>query len=214
MRGRIESRNTRRLALCCVSLLMTILLVYLAGCGGGGSSSGNSNTVSISTNTSADSIAVSASRQFTATVSGTSNTAVNWSVQEGSAGGTVTGAGSYTAPSVAGPYHVIAASQQDPSKTAIITVRVHVIVAVTPATPIVSIQRSITLTAAVAGSSNNAVTWSVLEAGGGSITPGGVYTAPNVVGVYHIIATSAVDPTQSVTTAVTVQSSSATGAIQ
>lgn len=54
-------------------------------------------------------------QQFTATVTGTTNTAVSWSVQEGLAGGTITPAGLYTAPTVAGPYHVTATSQANPA---------------------------------------------------------------------------------------------------
>jgi hypothetical protein len=61
---------------------------------------------------------------FTATVTGTSNTAVTWSVQEGAAGGTVTAAGVYTAPSTAGTYHVVATSQADSTKSAVATVTV------------------------------------------------------------------------------------------
>jgi hypothetical protein len=51
--------------------------------------------------------------QFTATVTGASNTAVTWSIQEGSpAGGTIS-AGLYTAPATVGTYHVVATSQAD-----------------------------------------------------------------------------------------------------
>lgn len=63
-------------------------------------------------------------RTFTATVTGNTNTAVTWSVQEGSAGGTITSAGAYTAPSAAGTYHVIATSKADTTKKATATVTV------------------------------------------------------------------------------------------
>ena len=49
---------------------------------------------------------------------------VNWSVQEGSAGGTITSAGIYTAPAQAGTYHVIAANTADSTQTATATVNV------------------------------------------------------------------------------------------
>lgn len=63
-------------------------------------------------------------RTFTATVIGTTNTAVSWSVQEGAVGGTITSDGAYTAPDIPGIYHVVATSQADPTKsgTAIVTV--------------------------------------------------------------------------------------------
>jgi hypothetical protein len=56
--------------------------------------------------------------QFTATVTGTTNTAVTWSVLEGTPGGTVTSGGLYTAPLDAGAYHVVATSQADTSQSA------------------------------------------------------------------------------------------------
>ncbi len=74
---------------------------------------------------------------FTATVSGSSDTAVAWSVQEGAAGGTISAAGVYTAPSSAGTYHVVATSHADPSRTAVVAVTVSdriLAVAVSPQT--------------------------------------------------------------------------------
>jgi hypothetical protein len=56
---------------------------------------------------------------------------------------------------------------------------------------------SFTLTATVHNASNGAVTWSVVEAGGGSITAAGVYTAPATPGTYTVKATSQSDPSAS-----------------
>ncbi|NVJ07058.1 chitinase [Myxococcus sp. AM001] len=61
---------------------------------------------------------------FTATVTGSTNTAVTWSVQEGAEGGTITQAGLYTAPVTGGTYHVVATSQAAPTKSAVATVTV------------------------------------------------------------------------------------------
>ncbi len=61
--------------------------------------------------------------QFTATVSGSTNAAATWSVAE-TGGGTVSGAGLYTAPASAGAYHVVATSSADTSKTSSATVTV------------------------------------------------------------------------------------------
>jgi len=64
---------------------------------------------------------------FTASVTGTSggqSTAVSWLVQEGAAGGTVNGSGTYTAPSTAGTFHVIATSVADNTESAMATVTV------------------------------------------------------------------------------------------
>jgi hypothetical protein len=63
---------------------------------------------------------------------------------------------------------------------------------------------SFTLTATVHNASNSAVTWSVVEAGGGSITATGVYTAPATPGTYTVKATSESDPNASGTAPVPV----------
>jgi hypothetical protein len=63
-------------------------------------------------------------QQFSAAVTGTSNFAVTWSVQE-SNGGSVSSTGLYTAPATAGgPFHVVATSVADTSKSATATVEV------------------------------------------------------------------------------------------
>jgi chitinase len=61
---------------------------------------------------------------FVATVSGTTNKGVTWSVQEGSAGGSVSTAGAYKAPQTAGTYHVVATSSADVTKKASATLTV------------------------------------------------------------------------------------------
>jgi hypothetical protein len=75
--------------------------------------------------------------QFTATVTGSTNTAATWGVQEGAAGGTVSTSGLYTAPANPGTYHVVATSVADPSKSVVAAVTVSeriVSVAVSPPT--------------------------------------------------------------------------------
>jgi hypothetical protein len=57
-------------------------------------------------------------------VTGSANTAVTWTVQEGAPGGAVGSTGLYTAPSTAGTYHVVATSVADPSKSATVAVTV------------------------------------------------------------------------------------------
>jgi hypothetical protein len=63
-------------------------------------------------------------QNFTATVTGSPDTAVTWSVQEGAAGGSITTGGAYTAPGTAGTYHVVATSVFDPTAKATATVTV------------------------------------------------------------------------------------------
>lgn len=69
-------------------------------------------------------LATGRSQTFTATVSGSDNVAVAWSVQEGDAGGTITAGGIYTAPHTKGIYHVVATSQADPARSATVAVAV------------------------------------------------------------------------------------------
>jgi alpha-tubulin suppressor-like RCC1 family protein len=59
-------------------------------------------------------------------------------------------------------------------------------------------------TANVTGTSNTAVTWTVVESGGGSISNAGLYTAPSTLSTYHVKATSVADTTVSAQAAVTV----------
>jgi hypothetical protein len=51
---------------------------------------------------------------------------------------------------------------------------------------------------------NIPVTWSVVGPGGGSISPAGLYTAPNLAGMFLVKATSTADPTKAATVTVMV----------
>lgn len=102
-------------------------------CSCGGYVSTPFTTYSSSTANSAASIVITpgganvpsgSTRQFTATVVGLASTVVVWTVQEGTAGGTIDSAGNYTAPLALGTYHIIAKSQVDASVSATITINV------------------------------------------------------------------------------------------
>lgn len=152
---------------------------------------------------------------FAAVVSGTTDTVVTWSIQEGAAGGTVTSAGVYTAPGTAGTFHVVATSEADPTKsdTAAVTVA-GVAVAISPKTATVAAGGTQTFTDTVTGTTNTAVTWSVQETSGcGSVTTAGAYTAPAAAATCHVVATSVADATRSDTATVTVTAPSTTVAV-
>lgn len=143
-------------------------------------------------------------QQFAAAVTGTSNTAVIWSVQE-SGGGTVSTTGLYTAPATSGTFHVRVTSVADPTKSASATVTVTAVsVAISPTSASVVVGNTRQFTATVTGTSNTAVTWSVQESGGGTISASGLYTAPAAAGTFHVRATSVADPTKSAGATVTV----------
>ena len=70
------------------------------------------------------SVAPGGTAKFTATVTGTSDMGVTWSVTEGSAGGSIGPDGTYTAPGAGGTFHVVATSHADSSRSDSATVTV------------------------------------------------------------------------------------------
>ena len=153
-------------------------------------------------------LAAGQTQVFTATVLKSADPAVTWTVQE-SGGGTVDAAGLYTAPQAAGTFHVVATAHADETKSAVATVTVtpppvQVAVTISPTTASVLTGATASFSASVTGTSNSAVTWSVREASGGSISSTGLYTAPGAAGTYHVVATSSADSTRSASAAVTV----------
>jgi len=98
-----------------------LLLYALSGCGGSTNSSGGSpsqnspsSSVSVAVTPTSASPVEGASQQFSASVTGSSNTAVTWSAT----GGTISSTGLYVAGSTAGNYTVTATSAADTTKSA------------------------------------------------------------------------------------------------
>ena len=99
-------------------LLIVGLLAALSACGGSSMKTvAPPPEVAVAVAPGSPSVSVGASQQFTATVTGSSNNAVTWSVQETN-GGSIDATGKYTAPMKAGSFHVIATSQADATKSA------------------------------------------------------------------------------------------------
>ncbi len=151
-------------------------------------------------------MAVSTTQQFTATVTGTMNTAVTWSVDGinggNSAVGTVSTAGLYTAPSSAGTHTVTATSVADSTKQASAAVTLASLI-IYPQKTSIAPQGTRQFTAQVQGLQNNSVTWSVDGVTGGNssvgtITVQGMYTAPANNGTHTVTATAVALPTYSV----------------
>jgi uncharacterized protein YjdB len=141
-------------------------------------------------------IEVGNTQQFKATVTGTTNTAVTWTATNGS----ITATGLCTAPGESGTYTVTATSVADSTKSDTTTVTVNptttdIAVSVLPQNPTVTVGGTQQFAATVTGTTNTAVTWTVLTADGGSINASGLYTAPNTEGTYTIRATSVADAT-------------------
>lgn len=190
--------------------LLALVIGTISCSGGGGGSStppaASTSAITVLVSPATAKVLMGGTQPFTATVSGSSNKAVNWSVQEGAAGGSITSAGLYTAPPVPGTYHVVASSQADATKSAAAIITVPPFsVAISPSTTTVDEGGAQIFTATVIGSVNTAVNWSVQEgAVGGTITNAGLYTAPLVPGICHVVATSQADSTKDATATVTV----------
>jgi hypothetical protein len=155
-------------------------------------------------------VAASGEQQFTATVTGATDTSVTWSVDE-VAGGSVDTNGLYTAPSGTGTFHVRATSNADDTKFAEATVTVtlasSIVVFVAPSEVSVATSNQQQFTATVTGAADTSVTWSVDEGStGGSVDTTGLYAAPGTQGTFHVRATSNADNTKFAEATVTVAS--------
>jgi hypothetical protein len=159
-------------------------------------------TIGVSVSPPSAALSAGQSQPFSATVTGTSNTAVNWSILPAGLGG-ITSAGVYTAPaSIANPQTVAitAASAVDLTKSATATVTllppVSVNVTVNPSGVVLYNGQTQQFTATVAGPANTAVTWSLGSGAVGTIGASGLYTAPALLTspqADYITATSAAD---------------------
>jgi hypothetical protein len=153
-------------------------------------------------------LGASQTRQFTASVTGTTNTAVTWTLSP--AVGSISSSGLYTAPaSVTAQTNVTvkATSVADGSKsaTASVTLTPAVTVSVNPLTATLGASQTQQFTASVAGTTNTAVTWTLSPAVG-SISSSGLYTAPASVTAQTSVtvkATSAADGSKSASATVT-----------
>jgi hypothetical protein len=151
----------------------------------------NPEKVQVSISPASGSVQLGATLQFSATVTGTANNAVLWSVNNFVGGqpgiGLIDQAGLYTAPAnlPANTVTVSVVSQEDTTKAAVATVTIlatagGITVTVSPQNPNVVFDgsQSIQFSATVTGTSNTSVTWSVDPFYGsiGQISSGGLFT--------------------------------------
>ena len=149
------------------------------------------------------------SRQFSATVTNTPNTAVRWSIFPDT--GTISQTGLYTAPTtfVGSPAITVSAiSVADGSKIggASITLVNRVSVVLSPADVTLTAGQSQQFTPTVSGTTNTAVTWTITPAIG-TISPTGLYTAPASFlnpATITVRATSVAEPSRSATSTVNI----------
>jgi Galactose oxidase, central domain len=186
------------------------------GCGGGSALPRSSTptpppspSISVTVTPNAITLSQGATQSFAATVTGTTDTAVIWSVQE-NGGGTIDSTGLYTAPQgTNGTFHVVASSQANSVAKGIAAVTVPLPqLTISPVAVTLPPSGTQTFTATVAGLANTGVTWTVQETGGGLINGAGFYTAPGAAGFYHVIANSIEATTVTASATVTVATSS------
>jgi len=175
-------------------LLFELAVLPLVVSCGSGTAGTVSPVISVRVSTSATSVAAGQQAQFTATVTGTTNTSVTWLVVGGAADGTISASGLYTAPAVVpnpALVTVTATSQADPTKSGSGSITVtgtssNITVVVSPSSPTVPNFGRQQFNAAVSGTSNTAVNWSVNGTPGGSlqfgfISSSGLYFGPGGV---------------------------------
>jgi hypothetical protein len=137
-------------------------------------------------------------------VSGTVNTGLAWAVLEAAAGGGITSAGVYSAPSSFGIFHVVTTSLADDAITATFTMNVGALtVSINPPLDTLG-PASVRRFEGSASAFDAGVNWGVLEGPAGGLMHGNDYTAPNTTGTFHVIATSARDSRVSATSIITV----------
>ena len=172
--------------------------------------------VGISINPPGVSLTAGQQQSFTTSVSGSTNTAVTWTVSPNNVGSFVNG--TYTAPSTLNSPQTItvtATSQADPTKSASATINLVPVVAVTMTPPAVTLStsKSQILTVGVTGTTNTAVTWTISPVNVGVLL-NGIYTAPSTISGTQIItitATSQADPTKSAISLITLTGRRAPG---
>ncbi len=169
-------------------LSLACAAVLFSGCAG----TSSKTTVTISVAPMAVSVAAGNTQQFTATVTGASNTAVTWSIAGGASNGSISSSGLYTAPATAPnppTVTVTATAQADATKSASASVTVTgapTSVSVLPSAATVMNFGTQQFTASVNGAPSTAVNWQVNGIVGGSQTFGfistsGSYVAPSGV---------------------------------
>jgi uncharacterized protein YjdB len=155
-------------------------------------------------------VATGGTEQFSATVQGTvTNKSISWSTNSG----TITSAGVFTAASTPGTATITVTSLADPTKTAkaVVTIAAPVVnsVTISPTTASIATGATQQFSASVSGTvSNKGITWSTSA---GTISAGGLVTAPATAGKVTVTATSLADKTKSASASITVSAPTVTG---
>lgn len=229
-----EETGVQRARTMAGNILVIFILAFCAapaGCSGttvpvsSADSAPSPSAVSITLSPKAVSVLLGEAANITASVSGAADSAVTWSVAGIPGGnttvGTISASGDFIALQflpVPSSVMVQAISVADGTKKAssVVTIASDVAVAVSPPAATVELGAQQALRASVTsqGAPNNGVTWSVSGNGCagslcGTITPSGVFTAPQILPpspAITLTATSLADPSRSASAAITIAS--------
>ena len=159
-------------------------------------------------------VSASQTEQFTATVTGSTNTGVTWSVNPPI--GTISSTGLYTAPPAitsATVVTVIATSDADPNRSGAATINLNassnVGISISPKTVTLTAGQSQVFTATISGTTSTDVIWIAQPFTVGTLTPNGLtatYTAPSTITGNQTVTlqvTSQSDPNKSTTATIT-----------
>ncbi|GAC1662197.1 MAG: hypothetical protein NVS9B4_15570 [Candidatus Acidiferrum sp.] len=137
-------------------------------------------------------VAVTQTKQFSAAVTGTANTSVTWSVNGGAANGTISASGLYTAPTSVPNPATITVTATSQANTSVFGTATATIAGPPSGVTVQVVPNRVTLpnfgtqqfSAVVSGSTNQAVSWQVNGATGGTmqfgfISGSGFYVAPS-----------------------------------
>lgn len=219
-------------ALATVAVLAWLIpLLAISGCGFSSGSSKLVQTITVVVAPQNASVLLAQTAQFTATVTGTSFSAVNWSVDSIAGGnpsiGTISVAGLYTAPKSLPPTPAVtitATVQSAPqvSDSATVQIQSGIAVNIAPNSANVAPGGSANFTATVSGTApaNSGVSWSVNGVSGGNATVGllsatgtnsATYTAPAIppAAAVSVTATSTADPSKSAAASVSISCAAA-----
>jgi hypothetical protein len=211
------------------ALVLLAMGAWTLGCGGGGAGSvapppPPPSSISVSVTPTSGSVLLGNSLNFTASVSGTGNTAVTWSVNGIAGGSTQTGtistSGAYTAPvdlPASGTVQVTATSQADSTKssTASVTITSDISISLSPNASSVELGAKQSFQAAIQsqGHPDPTIRWSLSGSACpnacGAVDSNGNYIAPQILPsstLINLIATSAADPSKQSTASITVTS--------
>jgi hypothetical protein len=206
--------------------LIAIFGIFLFFClpasyAGNGNRRNHYARISVTISPTASSMQAGQSQQFAATVSGTSNTAINWlvngSIGGNSAVGTISSSGIYSAPAAVPSGSVTVTAQSAFQSTASASSAVSIMspatvsVSISPTSVTLQVDGSQQFAAAVSATTYTSVSWLVAGVLGGNssvgtISSSGLYTAPAdaPTGAVTVTAQSTYDPNSSATASVTI----------